>query len=146
MTERPYVSGPMTGREHHNFPAFFDAEEKLIAMGYDPLNPARCHRYDTWEEAEAHHTNDGMIWCDYIKRDMKTLLRSDSIALLPEWEVSRGACIELAASVCMGYDVFYYLPEADLLHKLDAVEPAYLIALESLKEFSTVDPWTMYNV
>ncbi len=35
-----YIAGPMTGHLHHNFPAFFAAEE-MLKPAYDVVNPAR---------------------------------------------------------------------------------------------------------
>lgn len=143
---RPYISGPMTGRTHHNFPAFFDAEAFLQLQGLKPLNPARTLAVQTWEESIRAHAGDNLVWCDYIKRDLKKLLEADSIVLLKGWEASRGACIELVAAVCIGYQVYHLVDDPRRLVHVETAEPEYQTALDTLKTFSVSDPWTMYNV
>ena len=36
-----YISGPISGKPNLNHPAFFAAEEKLKAAGYEVFNPVR---------------------------------------------------------------------------------------------------------
>ena len=77
-----YVSGPMTGLPKLNYPAFFDAETKLIEMGFKVSNPAQ------------YPPVIGAQWEDYLRRDIKDLMDCDGLALLPGWTDSRGACLE----------------------------------------------------
>lgn len=89
-----YVAGPMTGLPEFNFPAFFEAESMLTAAGFSVLNPAR------------HGAGEpGMEWADYMRRDIPDVLAVDGIALLPGWELSRGACLEVHIAKTLGMPV-----------------------------------------
>lgn len=89
-----YIAGPMTGLPEHNFPAFNAAEVRLQQVGYSTMNPAR------------HGANDpSMTWSDYMRRDIADLLTVDGIALLDDWEASRGARLEVHIAQQLGIDV-----------------------------------------
>lgn len=83
-----YISGPMTGYPEFNYPAFATAEAKLVAAGHDPLNPARHPKCETW--------------ADYLRLDLADVLVADAIALLPGWEASRGARLEVHVAHALG--------------------------------------------
>lgn len=77
-----YISGPMTGYEDYNFPAFDDAAQKLTAFGHEVINPADNGVVDGWS------------WSDYLRLDLRLLTECDAIVLLPGWAQSRGARLE----------------------------------------------------
>lgn len=83
-----YISGPMSHRVRHNFPAFHAAAERLEAVGIDVLDPAKLDE-DT--------DTTGWTWTDYLRRDLRLLCGDDirGIATLPNWELSRGAVEEV---------------------------------------------------
>lgn len=84
MTITLYIAGPMTGLPELNFPAFFDAEAELKRAGFAVLNPAdRAGR------------TEGMPWSWYLRRGLRDVTEADGIALLPGWENSRGAQLEV---------------------------------------------------
>lgn len=76
-----YVSGPMTGMPDHNHKAFMEAEKYLRDLGFNVWNPA-------------YNPIGGYEWEDYMKLDLRGLLNSDMIFMLPGWENSRGAKLE----------------------------------------------------
>ena len=81
---RIYISGPMTGRPNLNKPAFFAAASGLRAAGHHPVNPVDvCAQIGATE------------WTDCMRADIKALCDCDGIALLPGWEMSQGAQLEL---------------------------------------------------
>ncbi len=80
---RVYVSGPMSGINGHNFPAFNAAAEQLRAAGYEVENPADKGVIEGWE------------WEDYLRYDLVKLLECDEVVALPGWEQSRGAQLEV---------------------------------------------------
>lgn len=80
---RLYISGPMTGIPEWNFPAFNKAADQLRAAGYDVVNPADGG------------SDNSKSWEDYLREDLRLLLDCDGIALLPGWEKSRGARLEV---------------------------------------------------
>lgn len=81
--KRLYLSGPMSGLPEHNFPAFHAAAADLRAHGYDVVNPA-----------EVNSTNPG-DWSACMRADIKALCDCDGLALMPGWENSKGAHLEL---------------------------------------------------
>lgn len=81
---RVYISGPMTGRPNHNKPAFYAAAALLAEAAHIPVNPAEvCAQLGATE------------WADCMRADIKALCDCDAIALLPGWEMSQGAQLEL---------------------------------------------------
>ncbi len=76
-----YISGPMSGVEDHNRPAFYRAEEVLEDSGYEVMNPARWEDLATWELC--------------LRRDLAGVVQCDGIAVLPFWYDSRGAKLEV---------------------------------------------------
>ena len=80
---RVYLSGPMTGIAEFNYPAFMAAEAELRRIGYDVVNPANVKP-------------DGVpSWVNYLRADLRAMLTCDAIALMPGWENSKGARMEL---------------------------------------------------
>lgn len=82
-----YISGPMSGIEDHNFPAFNEAAAKLRAAGYDVVNPAEFDE------------NIGRSWIQCIVHDLQELAPCDAVATLPDWQESPGANVEVIAAV-----------------------------------------------
>lgn len=89
-----YISGPMTGIEHFNFPAFELAEKALTDQGHSVLSAHRIVQTST-------------EWADMMRRDViEMMLHCDSIALLPRWQQSRGSQIEVAVARAFNFRVF----------------------------------------
>lgn len=88
---RVYISGPMTGYPDFNYPAFRAAEVALTASGHDVLNPARHPECATW--------------ADYLRLDLADVLSAEAIAVLPGWETSRGALLEVHVAHALGMTV-----------------------------------------
>ena len=84
LLPRLYIAGPMTGLPEFNYPAFNAAEKQLWKAGFTNIfNPASLPVNPDWG------------WVDYIRRDIPHLCRCNAIALLPGWEKSKGANLEL---------------------------------------------------
>jgi nucleoside 2-deoxyribosyltransferase len=82
-----YIAGPMTGYPEFNYPAFRAAEEHLRAAGFGVLNPV---------DAENHNdTGKPQEWHWYMRHALRMVLDADGLALLPGWEDSRGATLEV---------------------------------------------------
>ena len=81
---RIYISGPMTGLPGLNFGAFHCAAAQLRALGYEVVNPA-----------EKQSETEDLSWEEYLRQDLQQMLTCDTIALLPGWETSKGAHLEL---------------------------------------------------
>lgn len=87
-----YLSGPMTGYPEFNRLAFREAEGWLTDAGHDVLSPV---------DAAPH----GTTWSDYLRADLALLLRAEAVAVLPDWEASRGACLEVHVAQALGMTV-----------------------------------------
>lgn len=94
---RVYLAGPMTGYKEHNFPAFKNYTKWLRNHGYDVVSP---------EELENKETGDRKSWEYYLTRDLRELLTCSSIAVLPGWEKSRGATLEVYVGWRLGFSIF----------------------------------------
>lgn len=90
---RVYLSGPMTGLPDLNFPAFRAAAEHLRGLGLDVVNPADIN------------PDESMGWEACMRADIKALCDCDAIALLPGWEYSKGAHLELHIASRLGLKV-----------------------------------------
>lgn len=90
---RVYISGPMTGLPECNFPAFHAAAAELRARGYEVANPAEIN------------AETGGDWHFYLRADIKALCDCDAIVLLPGWENSKGAHLELHVAHRLGLRV-----------------------------------------
>lgn len=95
-----FISGPMSGIEDYNRPAFLEAEKRLIEAGYSVFNPA-------WLLVDESWTRD-----DLMTIDVAALSRCDAIYQLPGWEESRGARVEYAHAL---YTEKKFIKEEDLV-------------------------------
>ena len=91
--KRVYVAGPMTGIADFNYPAFNAVADQLRAMGYEVENPAD------------HGIVEGALWADYMAYDLTRLGLCGVIALLPGWESSQGAKLEVLIAERLGMTV-----------------------------------------
>ena len=92
-----YIAGPMSGKEDWNFPAFFETETQLKMLGHEVINPAR----NDGENVEAALISAGSperpnnSWSYYMKRDLPNVLSVDAVCVLPGWQSSKGASLEV---------------------------------------------------
>lgn len=84
-----YISGPMTGLPDFNRPAFDEAARQLRAAGYRVLNPAETRL--PW----------GAQWEDYMRVAIAQIAACDGIAILPGWDESRGAQVEVETGAAL---------------------------------------------
>ena len=111
-----YLAGPMTGLPHFNFPAFTAAASDLRAHGYDIVSPAEMDSPAV--KAAAHDSVDGALtdgkvagetWGDMLARDVKVIADTcDGVIMLPDWQKSRGARLELFVALLSNKTYFGY--------------------------------------
>lgn len=90
---RAYISGPMTGMPASNFPAFNQAAEVLQASGLTPVNPVDIN------------PDPNTPWHECMRADIKALCDCDLIVMLPGWQKSQGAQLELHIAHRLGIEV-----------------------------------------
>nr|DAO64651.1 MAG TPA: CMP/hydroxymethyl CMP hydrolase [Caudoviricetes sp.] len=91
-----YISGAIAHYDmNERKEAFSRAEEKLMAQGYDPVNPFKNGLPD-----EAH-------WRAHMRADIALLLACDYIYMLKDWELSKGAKLELDVASSCGIKVLF---------------------------------------
>ncbi len=85
-----YISGPMTGIDDYNRPAFFDAERRLKDAGYMVINPV------------INGVKQDADWQTHMRADIKMLMDADGVALLENYSQSKGAMIEMRLASGLG--------------------------------------------
>ncbi len=85
----------MSNMPDFNFPAFNAEAARLRALGYDVVNPVDINPDTTTPYNEC------------LRNDLKALLDCDTIAMLPGYGASRGACLELSVARRVGMEVLY---------------------------------------
>lgn len=88
-----YLSGPMTGCDSLNFPAFHAEAKRLRGLGYEVVNPAELNPIP------------GTPWHACLRADLKALLDCDAIVMLPGWEGSAGAHLEMHVAHRVGLEI-----------------------------------------
>ena len=102
-----YLSGPMTGLPDFNRSAFNEAARALRAYGFPVINPAELN------------TADDGSWQACMRVCLKALPDADVLALLPGWESSNGAHLELHIAHRIGIQVMQI---AEILEASEFVE------------------------
>ena len=88
----------------HNFPAFKQAERELTAVGYEVISPTTGVPDDVIEKAiamglEFRNTEE---YNQLLRRDIGWVMGVDAVAVLPGWEDSSGAQLEVNAARAVG--------------------------------------------
>lgn len=85
-----YISGPMTGKPELNKWAFLGAERFLQTQGF--LNPHNFPQTGSYEEA--------------LQLDLEMIaMATDAVAVLPGWQDSPGARLEVRTALELGLKV-----------------------------------------
>ena len=114
MDMKVYLAGPMRGIPNFNFPAFDYATEKLRDRGFVVFSPAARDRKLHGDKLEQNPTgredeaarNIGFSLREALKADCAWICRNaDAVAVLPGWEISRGANAEVALAKALGLTI-----------------------------------------
>lgn len=92
-----YVAGPMSGIPEYNFPQFHEITRLLRDQGYAVFNPAE--------------NNDGgavQSRAFYMRIDIPALMASQAVVVLPGWQESRGASLEVWTAIDLDMPVYRY--------------------------------------
>jgi hypothetical protein len=104
-----YISGPITANPNGYKEAFATAAGIIREAGDEPVNPVDVQPGCLGEcvrEAEAYNEG-GHTWACYMKYDLRLLLECDAVYVLPGWEVSDGARLEINVANNCGLQVIY---------------------------------------
>lgn len=80
-----YISGPMTGLPDYNYPLFHGVAAALRRRSFAVINPAEFFG------GKADRTRN-----EYMRESILRLMEADGVVLLPGWEKSQGALLEVA--------------------------------------------------
>lgn len=107
-----YISGPITGLPDLNKPLFSTVADELRSCGFMTLNP-----HDIGEPSDQL-----LPWASYLRDDLiAMLLHANGLAMLPGWELSRGAQLERHVAEALGWEVRDWT---------DWLDPAYTVNKE----------------
>lgn len=109
---RVYISGPIDGQPNRNEEAFRKAERYLKALGYSTLVPhdipAFEHLGGRQDCPRGYAAGGGHSSACWIRGDLLSMLQTcDGIFMLHDWEMSRGANLELHVATLCGFSTFY---------------------------------------
>jgi hypothetical protein len=114
-----YLAGPMRGKPFFNFPEFDAGAKALRAAGHTVFNPAERDRSVDPKVGKNNPTGDidvaikeGFSLREALAADMKFICEeADAVALLPGWELSKGALAERATANALSLKVFLIYPQ-----------------------------------
>ena len=86
-----YLAGPMRGIPLFNFPAFHEAAGKLRALGHEVYDPAEADIARGFDPAKDDEKSESQ----YMEWDLPEVCKADAVAVLPGWENSRLAKLEI---------------------------------------------------
>ena len=102
-----YLAGPMRGYDQFNAPAFDAAEADLITQNYEVINPIEWDR-DNGFDLDGPDPSPEELG-EMIGRDLMAIIHSaDAVVVLPEWDRSRGAKLEVQLARFLGKPVLTY--------------------------------------
>lgn len=101
---RVYLAGPMRGFPLLNFPAFIRAGLHLRGLGHEVFNPAEKDLAAGFDPAK----DKPLPLSEYMKKDLPAVCGCDAIVVLPGWEKSVGADIEVYVARKLGKLVLRY--------------------------------------
>jgi len=93
-----YLSGPMTGYDEFNYPAFHACAAELRAMGHEVVSPAEQDQFSGLDPETSE-------WHEFIRWDLKVLVDCEAIALMDGWHKSRGARLEHHVALTLGMEI-----------------------------------------
>jgi hypothetical protein len=103
-----YLAGPMSGIPEHNFPAFRAAAADLRDQGYRVISPVELDEEDGFDGGEV--PSGSSRWAEFLARDVKIVASEnvEALVLLPGWEKSRGAALEIHVARELGKKILSY--------------------------------------
>ena len=85
------IAWPMRGYPRYNFDEFYRAETALLAMGFNPIDPARIDEEQGFDPDDAQQIILPSMVEEFVWRDIELIIQADGLCLLPGWDRSVGA-------------------------------------------------------
>ena len=95
---RVYIAGPMRGIPDFNFPAFDAAAEYWRSKGWEVISPAD-HDREVLARGEELNMREIILW------DLNQVANCNFVSLLPGWENSSGAAVEIALAKFLNIEI-----------------------------------------
>jgi hypothetical protein len=106
--QKVYLSGPMTGIPEFNRPAFDEAAAYLRDRRFEVYVPGENETYDEQEVVSLTTTRAKRHF--YLSRDIDLIQEwADSVVVLPDWEFSEGAKLEVLVAQSIGVPVYEFV-------------------------------------
>lgn len=144
-----YISEPMSHIPYFNYPAFEQAATDLRLAGWFVYSP-RENDGDMVPRADGDPTKvKDFDIRETFKVDLWQVCDSDAVFVLPGWERSKGACLEVHTARVVGVPVYTY-PDGKIVNEdevVPVVPPGHVIYVEppqTLEEAVTLnfgDEW-----
>lgn len=131
---RIYLAGPMRGIEKFNFPAFHTAAQALRLFGHEVWNPAEHDEANGFNPS----TDVAKPLKHYMVTDLAKVCESDAVVVLPGWQQSQGATLEVFVAQAVGVRVLEF-PSLDEIApdpRFAAWKAVHEMMLEGLKKHS----------
>lgn len=93
-----YLSGPMTGYDEFNYPAFHAFASMLRNRGHEVVSPPEQDEISGLDPKVAK-------WEEFIRWDIRVLIDCEAIVLMDGWHKSRGARLEHHIADALGLKV-----------------------------------------
>ena len=109
---RFYQAGPMSSIPLYNFPAFIEITADLRSQGYEIYSPAEGDLklgVDPTKPLDSPENSLIFNMRETVRRDLREILRSEGIILMPGWQQSYGCKVELMVTMWAGLKVFQYI-------------------------------------
>jgi hypothetical protein len=126
--ESIYLAGPMSGLPDHNVPAFDSAAAQLRERGFFVVSPPEITRANPQPGIRSDGSIDEAAYRELVRLDLRGLLGCSAVAVLPGWEKSKGARLEVSVAKAIGLSVYW---AADLIQSLGAAAPLDVVVMYS---------------
>lgn len=124
-----YLSGPMSGIEEFNYPAFNKAAAILRERGHDVINPAE--------------TAGGITHLDrtrFMEIDVGYVMAADAVVVMEGWGRSKGAQLEVLLAANLGKPIYAYCPIHGFDYLVEVVASRVIFNLHDLSLVEDDEP------
>lgn len=107
MKPKIYLAGAVTGHDAESVRIKFEnGQKQLEAKGYVVHNPVTALK--SWNRYLAENDIEQVIgWQNEMRFSIIDLMGCEKIAMLPDWQTSKGAVLERDIAARLGIDIIY---------------------------------------